>query len=52
MANILLAEDDSSMREFLARHFRITDEMFAPSRLVPVRCCFQCTSSEAAPSIA
>ena len=42
----------AEMRELLARHFRITDEAFAPSRLMPVRCCFQCASGEAAPSAA
>jgi len=30
------------MREFLGRYWQITDERFAPTRLLPIRCCFQC----------
>jgi SAM-dependent methyltransferase len=31
------------MRALLGRHFAIQAERFAPSRLLPIRCCFQCT---------
>jgi ubiquinone/menaquinone biosynthesis C-methylase UbiE len=31
------------MRELLSRWFLITQERFAPSRLLPIRCCFRCT---------
>ena len=31
-----------AMREMLSRHFTIARECFAPSRLMPIRCCFQC----------
>ena len=30
------------MRAMLARHFVIEGEAFAPTRLLPVRCCFAC----------
>jgi 2-polyprenyl-3-methyl-5-hydroxy-6-metoxy-1,4-benzoquinol methylase len=30
------------MRDLLSRWFVITQELFAPSRLLPIRCCFQC----------
>jgi len=30
------------MRALLGRYFTVTQERFAPSRLFPVRCCFQC----------
>ena len=31
------------MRELLSRHLSITEERFAPARLLPIRCCFRCT---------
>lgn len=34
----------SEMREFLSRHLSIREEAFAPSRLLPVRCCFRCAA--------
>ena len=40
----------AEMRELLTHHLRVTGEAFAPSRLIPVRCCFQCASSEAGPA--
>jgi SAM-dependent methyltransferase len=30
------------MRQLLLRHFTIIKESFAPTRLLPIRCCFQC----------
>lgn len=30
------------MRALLGHHFNITAEAFAPTRLLPIRCCFQC----------
>lgn len=31
------------MRKLLSRYFAITSARFAPNRLLPVRCCFECT---------
>jgi 2-polyprenyl-3-methyl-5-hydroxy-6-metoxy-1,4-benzoquinol methylase len=30
------------MRALLSKYFRVADERFAPTRLMPVRCCFGC----------
>ncbi|MGD2111132.1 MAG: class I SAM-dependent methyltransferase [Phycisphaerae bacterium] len=32
----------AQMRALLSRHWEIRQERFAPSRLLPIRCCFQC----------
>jgi hypothetical protein len=33
------------MRDLLARYFNVTDVRFAPSRVLPIRCCFACTET-------
>ena len=35
----------SEMHELLSRFFEIQETRFAPSRLMPIRCCFRCTAS-------
>ena len=32
------------MRELLSRFFEVQQTRFAPSRLLPIRCCFRCTA--------
>lgn len=34
----------SEMRELLSRFFEVQQTRFAPSRLLPIRCCFRCTA--------
>jgi len=34
------------MRGLLSRHFAVADQRFAPSRILPVRCCFACTGKQ------
>lgn len=34
----------SEMRELLSRFFEVHQTRFAPSRLLPIRCCFGCTA--------
>ena len=33
----------SEMRALLSQHFTLNEEAFAPNRLLPIRCCFQCS---------
>ena len=32
----------AEMKELLSRHFRVREERFAPTRALPIRCCFLC----------
>lgn len=34
----------SEMRELLSRFFEVEETRYAPSRLIPIRCCFRCTA--------
>ncbi len=36
----------AEMRALLSRYFTIARARFAPSRVLPIRCCFQCTASK------
>jgi len=42
----LHAWSPGQMRAMLARHFAIACERFAPTRAVPIRCCFRCIARQ------